>query len=275
HSNAEFIRKFNPALRVDQEHEYSTSVHGKLLATGDGNVATCASCHGHHGVRAVKDPQSPVFAMNVAETCAKCHANADHMKSYKIQTDQFAKYKPSVHAKALYERQDVSAPTCNDCHGNHGAAPPGVESVANVCGQCHVRQSSLFQASVHKPVFDAMQVGECIQCHSNHGIAAPSDEMLGVGQGSVCTSCHSGDSGYETSEKMRALIDQLAARMNGAVEILNRAERAGMDVSRPKFELAGAKDALTQSRVLIHGFVLGDVEKTIESGLEVAVRGQK
>jgi predicted CXXCH cytochrome family protein len=276
HSNAELMRKFNPAQRVDQEQEYSTSVHGKLLATGDQNVATCSSCHGFHGVRAVKDPQSTVFAMNVAETCAKCHANAEHMKGYKIPTDQYEKYKLSVHAKALYERQDVSAPTCNDCHGNHGAAPPGITSVANVCGQCHVRQSTLFQASPHKPVFDAMGVGECIQCHSNHGILPPGDEMLGVGEGSVCTSCHSqGDSGFEAADKMRGMIDQLALRLNNALEVLNRAERAGMDVSRPKFELSGAKDALTQSRVLIHGFSTDEVAKTIEPGLELADKDHK
>jgi predicted CXXCH cytochrome family protein len=276
HSNAEFMRKFNPVLRVDQEREYSTSVHGKLLATGDQNVATCTSCHGFHGVRAVKDPQSSVFAMNVAETCSKCHANADYMKSYMIATDQYDNYKTSVHAKALYERQDISAPTCNDCHGNHGAVPPGVASVANVCGQCHVRQSSLFQTSPHKSVFDAMQVGECIQCHSNHGIQPPGDEMLGTGEKSVCTACHSeGDNGFQAAGRMRELIDQLAARMNNALEVLNKAERAGMDVSRPKFELTGAKDALTQSRVMIHSSAVGEVEKIISPGLELADKDHK
>lgn len=276
HSNAELMRKFNPVQRVDQEREYSTSVHGKLLATGDQNVATCTSCHGFHGVRAVKDPQSSVFAMNVAETCSKCHAQADYMKSYKIPTDQYDKYKLSVHAKALYERQDISAPTCNDCHGNHGAAPPGLASVANVCGQCHVRQSTLFQASPHKTVFDAMGVGECIQCHSNHGIMQPSDEMLGVGQGSVCTSCHSqGDNGYQAAEKMRGMVDQLATKLTNALEVLNRAERAGMDVSRPKFELSGVKDSLTQSRVLIHAFATDEVAKAIAPGLELADKDHK
>jgi predicted CXXCH cytochrome family protein len=276
HSNVEFMKKFNPSLRVDQEREYVTSVHGKLLATGDQRVATCASCHGYHGVRAVKDPQSRVYALNVAETCSRCHASAEHMQGYKIPTDQYDKYKTSVHAKALYERQDLSAPTCNDCHGNHGAAPPGIASVANVCGQCHVRQSELFQAGPHKVVFDAMQVGECIQCHSNHGIRSPADEMLGTGPSSVCTSCHTqGDPGYEASDRMRALIDQLGARLNSAVEVLDRAERAGMDVSRPRFELTGAKDGLTQARVLIHAFSPDEVEKSIAPALEVADRSHK
>jgi predicted CXXCH cytochrome family protein len=276
HSNAEFMRTFNPAMRIDQATEYSTSIHGKLLASGDVKVATCVSCHGSHGVRSVKDPQSSVFAMNVAETCSKCHANANYMQSYKIPTDQYDKYKFSVHAKALYQRQDISAPTCNDCHGNHGAAPPGIASVANVCGQCHVRQASLFQASPHKSIFDAMQVGECIQCHSNHGILSPTDDLLGVGPGSACTSCHSqGDGGYQGSERMRAMVDNLAARVNTARETLNRAERAGMDISRPKFELAGAKDGLTQARVLIHSFAPDEVEKAVGPAIDVADKSEK
>jgi predicted CXXCH cytochrome family protein len=276
HSNVGFMKEFNPALRVDQEREYATSVHGKLLATGDQNVATCASCHGYHGVRAVKDPQSKVYPLNVAETCSQCHASAEHMQGYEIPTDQHDKYKTSVHARALYEQHDLSAPTCNDCHGNHGAAPPGIASVANVCGQCHVRQSELFQAGPHKVVFDAMQVGECIQCHSNHGIASPGDEMLGTGSSSVCTSCHiQGDAGFDSSDRMRALLDQLGARLDTAVAVLDRAERAGMDVSRPRFELAGAKDGLTQARVLIHAFSTDVVEKAVTPALEIADRSHR
>jgi len=271
HSNADFIKKFNPALRVDQEHEYFTSVHGQRLKAGDQKVATCISCHGSHGVRAIKDPASAVYAPNVAETCAKCHGNANYMKDYKIPHNQYDKYKSSVHAKALYERQDLSAPTCNDCHGNHGAAPPGVTSVANVCGQCHVRQSTLFQTSPHKVVFDAMQVGECLQCHSNHAISPPHDEMIGTGQQATCVSCHTaGDNGFQAAEKMRGMIDALVAGNNNALAILNRAERAGMEVSRAKFELSEAKDGITNARVLIHSFSTGEVEKVIKPGLEVA-----
>src|SRR5262245_48993667 len=160
HSNPDFMKKFNPSLRVDQQKEYLTSVHGKLLETGDQKIATCISCHGIHGIRAVKDAQSLVYPLSVADTCAKCHANPEYMKGYGIPQDQYANYKMSAHARALYDRQDLPAPTCNSCHGNHGAAPPGLASVANVCGQCHVRQSTLFQTSVHKTGFDTMQVGE-------------------------------------------------------------------------------------------------------------------
>lgn len=271
HSNAEFMKTFNPRLRVDQESEYSTSVHGTLLKGGDSKVATCVSCHGNHGVRAINDPLSKVYALNVAETCGSCHANAEHMKSYNIPHDQFDKYKTSVHAKALYDKQDLSAPTCNDCHGNHGAAPPGLASVANVCGQCHVRQATLFQSNTHKTVFGLMQVGECVQCHSNHGIVPPTDEMLGVGEKSACTQCHGkGDSGYAAAEKMKERIDQLSASLSRATEILNRAERAGMEVSKPRFELNEAKDTLTQGRVLVHTFSPDELDKVLAPGIEVS-----
>ena len=163
HNDASLMKKYNPALRVDQEKEYLTSVHGQLLKTGEQKVATCVSCHGVHGIRAISDPLSSVYPLNLAETCAKCHASVDYMNKFGIPTNQYDKYKLSVHAKALYERQDLSAPTCNDCHGNHGATPPGIASVANVCGQCHVRQGELFQASPHKAAFDQLQYGECIE----------------------------------------------------------------------------------------------------------------
>lgn len=274
HSNADFMKTFNPGLRVDQEREYSTSVHGKLLKGGDQKVATCVSCHGNHGVRAINDPLSKVHSLNVAETCGSCHGNSEYMKGYNIPHDQFARYKTSVHATALYDKQDLSAPTCNDCHGNHGAAPPGIASVANVCGQCHVRQASLFKSNSHSTVFALMQVGECIQCHSNHGITPPSDEMLGVGDKSACTQCHGqGDSGYAAAEKMKAQLVELSASISRANEILNRAERAGMEVSKPRFQLTEAKDSLTQARVMVHTFSTDELDKVIKPGLDISNAG--
>lgn len=273
HNDAALMKKYNPALRVDQEKEYLTSVHGQLLKKGEQSVATCVSCHGVHGIRAVSDPLASVYPLNVAETCAKCHASADYMSKFGIPSNQYEKYKRSVHAAALYDRQDLSAPTCNDCHGNHGATPPGIASVANVCGQCHVRQAELFQASPHKAVFDNLQYAECIKCHSNHDIAAPQDSMIGTAQGSLCITCHkSGDKGWVAAGEMRSKIDQLLAGIARSQEILNRAERAGMEVSRPKFDLREATDAVTHSRVLIHSSSPAELDKVADPGLSVVAK---
>ena len=274
HSDANLMKKFNPSLRVDQENEYYTSVHGKLLKTGETKVATCISCHTVHGIRAVNDPLSSVYPLNVADTCAKCHGNADYMRAFKIPSDQVTKFKTSVHAKALYNKQDLSAPTCNDCHGNHGAAPPGIASVANVCGQCHARQADLFQTSPHKAAFDNKGLAECITCHSNHDIATPGDQMIGAHQGALCVNCHTnGDKGFVAADHMRTRIDQLIASIDKSNEILGVAERKGMEVSKPKFDLKGATDALTHARVLIHSSSITEVDKVVTPGLEVAGKG--
>lgn len=118
-----------------------------------------------------------------------------------------------------------------------------------------------------------MGVGACIQCHSNHEIAPPHDEMIGVGQGATCASCHNeGDNGYQAAKQLRATIDELAGAHKNALDMLARAERAGMEV---KFELNDAKDSLTNVRVLIHGVSTGEVEKVAQPGLAVARKSFK
>lgn len=272
HSDANLMKKFNPSLRVDQVQEYFTSVHGRKLQTGDQKVATCVSCHGVHGIRPPGDPLSPVYPLNVAETCAKCHADPERMTAYGIAHDQYGKYKASVHANALYEKKDLSAPTCNDCHSNHGAVPPGLTSVANVCGQCHGRQAELFQKSPHKAPFEKLQSGECLRCHSNHEILPPTDQMAGVGPGSVCTSCHVNDAGFAAAQRIGKGLHDLQANVEKAKEHLEKAERAGMEVSRPKFELQDSADGLIQARVLIHTSSADEVEKALSPAMEIAAK---
>ena len=130
HANITLIKSYNPSLPVDQLEKYRTSVHGMRNAKGDPKTAECASCHGSHDIRSAKDVKSKVYVSNIPETCAACHSNAEYMKAYKIPTDQYEKYAKSIHGLALLQKHDAGAPACNSCHGNHGAVPPGVESVS-------------------------------------------------------------------------------------------------------------------------------------------------
>ncbi len=123
HSNASFMKLYNPALPIDQVAKYKTSVHGIKNSKGDTNVAECASCHGSHGIRAVKDPFSNVYKTNIPKVCSSCHSDKEKMAQYKIPTNQYRLYVKSVHGVALLEKGDLGAPSCNDCHGNHGAVP--------------------------------------------------------------------------------------------------------------------------------------------------------
>ena len=273
HSDPAYMRQFNPRLRTDQLSEYKTSIHGKRLAAGDTNVAVCTDCHSVHDIKAPGDARSTVNPVNVAATCAHCHADAQHMKSYKIPTTQFAEYSHSVHHDALMVRGDLSAPTCSTCHGNHGAAPPGTASVSNVCSNCHTFQAQLFEASPHQAAFASAGLPGCVTCHSNHGITHPTDELVGIGDKAVCTQCHtSGDAGYNAARQIREHLEQLATAIHTSDEILGRAERSGMEVSEARLDLAQARDALTKARVAVHAVNLAQVEAAIKPGLDASAR---
>jgi predicted CXXCH cytochrome family protein len=276
HSDARFMKQYNPALRVDQVAEYLTSVHGRRLReAGDPNVAVCTSCHPAHSITPPSDPQSSVHPLRVAETCGRCHADPKYMASYKIPTDQLQKYRGSVHWATMSQKGDLSAPTCNDCHGNHGAAPPGVSWVGNVCGQCHTVMAEFFAKSPHAKAFTQMGLPGCAACHENHEIKPAGDAMLGMGDGAVCAGCHApDDKGGSTAVRMRALIDGLAAEHGRAGAILSQAEHAGMEVSQAQFDLNGAKDALVKARAAVHAFALAAVQKEAEAGVAVATRAQ-
>ena len=272
HSDATFMRRYNPSLRVDQVAEYYTSVHGKRLKElKDSKVATCASCHQPHSIRPANDARASVHPLRVAETCGSCHANKDYMASYKIPTDQVEKYKQSVHWKMISSKGDLSAPTCNDCHGNHGASPPGVSSVVNVCGQCHAVNAELLNKSSHSRIFAQMGIPGCASCHSNHAIVAANDAMLAAGDKSACATCHPPtSSGALLAAKMLASIERLKNDYDKANALLVTAEHAGMEVSQPLFELNDAKTALIKARAAIHGFDQAILDKEVAPGLKVA-----
>ena len=275
HSDAALMRKYAPKQRVDQAIEYATSVHGLQLAKGDTKVATCVSCHGAHGVRLVSDAQSPVYVQNVATTCTKCHADADRMKGYKLPdgsplpTDQGVKYENSVHHAAMVTRNDLSAPTCNDCHGNHGAAPPGVGAIANVCGTCHAVFATRFALSTHSQIFDR----SCVECHSNHDIAEPTDAMLGTDKAALCTNCHSeGDNGYKAATAMRAEIEALKGAISRSQTLVASAENAGMEMDEQSIALREAANHLTLARTEMHAFDPKTVSAVLQAGLGITAK---
>ena len=274
HGDAELMRRYAPKQRVDQAAEYATSVHGKLLATGDTKVATCISCHGAHGIRLVKDAKSPVFPTNVATTCATCHADPSHMAGYKLAdgtplpTTQLADYQKSVHYAALTKGNDLSAPTCNDCHGNHGAAPPGVGAVANVCGTCHAVFAQKFQTSVHVQIFDK----GCVECHSNHAVLQPSDDMLGTKGHAVCATCHTSaadDKGGVGADAMRSSIDRLKSRIENSDALIAGVRNAGMEVSAEELALGEARSQLTLARTEMHASNPPRVDAVAQDGLKI------
>jgi len=271
HSDPRFMRSYNPSLPTDQVEKYWTSKHGEMLKTGDNNVATCTSCHHAHGVFAIDDSRSSVYPRNVPATCSRCHSDQARMALYGIPTNQFTQYTDSanVHGYALFVKNDMGAPACNDCHGNHGAAPPGVTHVGQVCTQCHTLNGELFRESPHKDGFDALGIAECAFCHQAspditnpaarlHTIVRPKNSLIGTGGGAVCTQCHTnGDTGWQTASKMSAELDSLEVRLERVEHVIELAERQGMEVTDARWKLKSeVLQARMELRTSIHGFNL-------------------
>jgi len=270
HSDSRYMRRFNPSLRVDQLDLYWTSEHGQLLKKGDTKVALCTDCHATHGIQVAAHPKSWTFPWNIPRTCGRCHSDKNYMKDYRIPTNQWDEYKESVHAHALFEKKDLSAPVCNDCHGNHGAAPPEVTSIAYVCRQCHPSAGDLFSQSPHKKAFDEMELSECEACHGNHKILTPSDEMLGTGEKAVCIQCHEPDSKpYQVASQIKDKLDAFIEKIHHADDLLEQADRQGVEVSEPKFRLTEANTALIFARNLTHSFSPAEIEEKIGDGEKV------
>jgi hypothetical protein len=276
HSNPDYMKKFNPGLPIDQYEKYLTSVHGEKNRTGDSKAATCVSCHSNHLIRAVKDPRSPVYPTNIPQTCAKCHSNKSYMSQYRIPTDQYENYKQSVHGVALLQNSDLSAPACNSCHGNHGAIPPGVSSVASVCGACHTANADLFDKSPHSKAFAHSKLPGCVVCHSNHLVKAPTDKMVGLTDSAVCSKCHKpSDPASSTILAIKAILDSLTVGENNAEKLIAKAEELGMDVSDASYSLKDVKQSLVETRVQIHAFALEPLKEAAEPGLKIVAQTQK
>jgi predicted CXXCH cytochrome family protein len=279
HSNSEYMKRFNPNLRVDQLALYWTSRHGQLLKKGDANGAICTDCHGVHGIQPANFPKSGVFPWNIPQTCGRCHADGEKMKPYGIPVQQADDYRQSVHARALFEKKDLSAPACNDCHGNHGAAPPEVTSIAFVCRQCHPSAGDLFSKSPHQEAFDSLGISECEVCHGNHRISPPSDEFLAGGKEDVCIQCHDAGTGpYETGLEIKKRIDGTVAASDSSRTLLAAAEKRGVDVAEAQFKLQDATTALVLARNLSHGLSVPEIEAALGEGdkalAEVKSRGE-
>jgi nitrate/TMAO reductase-like tetraheme cytochrome c subunit len=68
---------------------FRDTFHGKVTTLGFTRAATCADCHGSHGILPRSDPRSAIADGRRTQTCRKCHSGA---------TDKFALYDPHADA---------------------------------------------------------------------------------------------------------------------------------------------------------------------------------
>jgi hypothetical protein len=254
------VVEMNPyGLRTDQLAQYRTSQHGQALEKGIEDVATCASCHGAHGILGPASSESPVHVANVPATCSACHADADLMARHGLDASIPDAYGKSVHAACLFEKGDLSAPVCTTCHGSHGAVPPGFRTVGSVCGKCHVRELELFETSPHAALVAEGDFAACETCHGNHAIGAAQPAIF---EG-MCSLCHADE------EEPLGRRDRILGALRTTRELLastesrvHESEREGLVGEDDRLLLEQARTALEEAQVQQHALDPDMVDET-------------
>jgi len=271
HSSIEFMRRYQPRIPTDQVAQYFTSLHGQKLRQGDANVADCTSCHTTHAIHPARDARSTVHPLHVPDTCNHCHGDTERMGRYGIPTNQYEKFAGSVHGEALLDRQDTGAPACNDCHGNHGALPPGLSSISQVCGSCHVNNLQYFAATRMAEAFEEEGYHGCEECHGNHAIAHTNDDMVGTNDEAVCTECHEdGDEGWKSAAAIHERLSALTTVYSEALAQQEEVQRKGMDDVEIAYLLQESHQSLIQARTLVHTFDPEKVGSKTDEGVAKA-----
>jgi len=185
---------------AEEVTQYTGSIHGMSKARGASAAAGCSDCHGTHDIVSVKHADSPVFKLNLAATCGKCHSSPGLTSEYRMKYPQVAtQFTDSIHGRALSKMGLIVAPSCNDCHGTHTigrsvdrSSPINHANVAATCGKCHVGIEKTYNASIHGQILakGAKNGPVCVDCHSAHEIAAPDGINFKAASDEKCGSCH-------------------------------------------------------------------------------------
>lgn len=184
----------------DEAKQYASSIHGVSHALGASGAANCWDCHGSHAIGSVKQADSPVFKLNLPQTCAKCHSNPGLTKEYQMKfPEAAAQYQESIHGRALLKMGLIVAPSCNDCHGVHDIKR-GVDrdarinhaNIADTCGKCHVGIEQTYAKSVHGQLLaNGDKRGPvCTDCHSAHDVETPQNGHFKMISDQRCGKCH-------------------------------------------------------------------------------------
>jgi cytochrome b subunit of formate dehydrogenase/5-methylcytosine-specific restriction endonuclease McrA len=190
---------------ADQQAAYNRSYHAKAIKAGDGQAATCVSCHGSpHELLPASDPKSRVNRANIPATCGTCHGQKFVMAASGHSAQPFLSYQESVHGKAVAAGSEKAA-VCTDCHGSHEILSASDEkspifkfNVPVTCAKCHNNVAREFRQSIHGQAIahGNSQAPVCTDCHGIHSIQAHLDPNSSVSAANLsqvtCARCHEG-----------------------------------------------------------------------------------
>lgn len=184
---------------------YQKSVHYNALRKGDQNAPTCSDCHGAHEMETADNPDSRISKKNIASTCGQSNCHGDQLKDYS----------GSIHQIGVSEN-NKDAPTCNNCHGNHGIISKDIDNkleksndLIKLCSNCHasvelVKRNELPTkvSETYKESFHGLatrgglkEAANCESCHGNHNVRPSKDSLSTINKKNLpqtCGKCHPG-----------------------------------------------------------------------------------
>jgi hypothetical protein len=277
------LRMHPYALATDQLAQYRDSSHGRALAKESStDTAVCTDCHGTHGILSSKDPSAPTARANQPATCGRCHANQSLMERHGLPADTIDRFRSSVHGRALIEEQSRGAPSCADCHGSHGAAPPGVREIVQVCGHCHestregYRKSPHYSsremscAACHEEKSADYDRSGCTACHGAHEISRSGTWMYEGNDVGRCGHCHreEADASKEVTEAILEGRARLEHAMNETLRDLKGAKEVGLFLEHENVYLLESRRALVSVQPLSHSLDAAAITRHLDDGLK-------
>ncbi|MFW2331811.1 MAG: ammonia-forming cytochrome c nitrite reductase subunit c552, partial [Nitrospinota bacterium] len=195
HSNPDLMKStYSSTLRTDQVSLFEKSVHGKKVAEGDLDSATCVSCHSQHKILRKTDPNALNNRQNISETCASCHSDKKIFEPRNIRTDQFELYTKSWHYNKFLEGNNI-VPTCFDCHSNHEITPAKSVTTQESCFSCHTESVNNLKSGPHWTSYKGDKNQPiCKDCHGNHDLLKSSTEQFTGESSQDCVGCHTKNS---------------------------------------------------------------------------------
>jgi predicted CXXCH cytochrome family protein len=189
-----------------------------------------------------------VYVTNIPRTCGNCHGDSTLVRARRIP-NVYRDYLSSIHARELFDKGNLRAPTCVSCHGVHGAAPPQTGDVNKVCGQCHTAERRYFLAGAHRSAMAAQGITECASCHGDHAVAVPGADKLTH----VCADCHE-DQGRQVKLGGELLADFLGAQqeVSRADALIARADAVPLQTDDYKARIEEARTYLREAMTATH-----------------------
>jgi cytochrome b subunit of formate dehydrogenase len=243
HSDAEYMKRYQADAETGQEAKYWESAHGQhLRRTEDAEGATCVSCHGKHGMRALDDPESLVSPSRLMEACGKCHH------------DQLVGLRMGVHAK-VGDRDERGAGTpmgCDKCHGEDAheilpvddvRSPVFLDHQVRVCGGCHEKYFDEYVNSVHgHGLYSSglLVTAACSDCHGAHEICYAADKRSTLHAGNVaktCGKCHRFIEEW-LQQSVHARDDEAVAALSNLLSLARQPEKPEEKVAEPILKVA-------------------------------------